>query len=222
MSEKRTKKPEFSEPIRCGHCMNYAPMKIGAIYSTVRSIYDDDLQASLTEGYIYKLLECPSCQNLTLTKDYINEAIPDEELSVTEFLFPVDDKFPEGMPIPIRIAYSAALKVKTIDANAFGVLIGRMLEMICEDRKAKGHTLNEKLSDLSSKGEIPVNLVGVANGLRNMRNIGAHAGLGELTEEEIPILNNLSKAIIEYVYSAPYLANLAQKRLMDLKKKKKR
>ena len=38
--------------------------------------------------------------------------------------------------------------------------------------------------------------------------------------EEIPILNALSKAILEYIYSAPYLATLAEKQLEKVKSKK--
>jgi hypothetical protein len=44
-----------------------------------------------------------------------------------------------------------------------------------------------------------------ARGLRQFRNVGAHAELGELTKEEAPILENLTRAILEYVSSAPLL-----------------
>jgi hypothetical protein len=107
---------------------------------------------------------------------------------------------------------------KLLDVNAYGVLIGRVLELICEDRNAGGTFLGERLADLAVKGEIPEKLVGVANSLRNLRNIGAHATLGELTPGEIPILDNLCRAILEYVYSAPYLVAQAEKRVEALKK----
>ncbi len=197
-------------------------MKKGATYSTVETCYEEENpNVHWDEGYIYKVLQCPSCSNLTLTEEYYSEAIPDEDLPAIKILYPTNDKLPIGMPEAISKAYEAALKVRSIDANAYGVLIGRMLEMVCEDRNAKGRDLNSKLADLATRGEIPNNLVGVADGLRNLRNVGAHAGLGELTLDEVPILGSLAKAIIEYVYSAPHLARMAQEKLDELKGKRK-
>ena len=109
--------------------------------------------------------------------------------------------------------------MRSIDPNAYAVLIGRVLELVCSDRKAKGNSLNNKLQDLADRQEIPEKLVGVADGLRNFRNVGAHPSLGELTESEIPILDDLSKAILEYVYTAPYLAAKAEQRFNELKQK---
>lgn len=220
--KKSIQKSEFSKPIKCGHCGNYAPMKRGANYSTIERVYDENIGVSYNEGYIYEILECPSCIKINLMSRYYNE-IEDREFPPSpEILYPSNDQIPIGLPISIEKAYEAALKVKQIDANAYGVLTGRLLEMICEDRNAKGKDLNSKLSDLSTKGEIPANLVGVANGLRNLRNVGAHAVLGELTPDEVPILNSLTKAILEYVYSAPHLANIAEEKLDKLKKKSKK
>lgn len=78
-----------------------------------------------------------------------------------------------------------------------------------------------KVKDLASKGDIPNNLVKVALGLKNFGNIGAHAGIGELSTKEIPIAEALCKAILEYIYSAPYLANLAEAKLKAIKTAKK-
>jgi hypothetical protein len=58
----------------------------------------------------------------------------------------------------------------------------------------------------------------VAAGLRKLRNIGAHADLGELTGAELPVLDDLTRAILEYVYSAPLLAREAEERFARLKK----
>ncbi len=217
----KAEKREFTEPMKCGHCLNYAPMIKGATYSTVAKMWDEDTNTTYEEGDIYQVLDCPSCNKVTLTKEYYNEMLDlSDYYSETEILFPINDKIPLGLPIKISKAYEASLKIKNIDANAYGVLVGRVLEMVCENRKATGKDLNSKLLDLASKGEIPNNLVGVANGLRNLRNVGAHAVLGELTEDEVPILGSLVNAILEYVYSAPYLAQIAQNKLDKLKKKK--
>jgi len=106
--------------------------------------------------------------------------------------------------------------VKPIDSNAFGVLIGRVIDLVCTDRNATGSTLNNKLEDLAKRGEIPQKLVGVASGLRKLRNVGAHAELGELTPEEVPIMEDLCRALLDYVYSAPFLAQKAQDKIDQL------
>lgn len=95
----------------------------------------------------------------------------------------------------------------------------RVLDFVCEDRQASGDTLDKKLKSLAGNGEIPSKLVDVAAGIRKLRNIGAHANLGELTEAELPVLGDLTRAILEYVYSAPSLAAEAEARLASLKSK---
>jgi hypothetical protein len=92
------------------------------------------------------------------------------------------------------------------------------LDLVCVDRKAEGNTLAKKLADLAHKGEIPTNLVGVSSGIRQFRNIGAHADLGSLTALESSLLDSLCRAILEYVYTAPYLAARAQIRFDKLTK----
>lgn len=222
MSQKTIiQKNEFTEPTKCGHCGNYAPMKIGADFSAIKQVYDEDINVSYREGCIYEILECPSCLKINLGARYFNQIENDAFPSSLEILYPLNDQIPVGLPESIEKVYMAAIKVSQIDANAYGVLSGRLLEMICEDRKANGKNLSSRLEDLSKKGEIPPNLLGVANGLRNLRNVGAHAVLGELTQDEVPIVNSLTKAILEYVYSAPRLAHIAEEKFNKLRKKKK-
>ncbi|GCC11084.1 hypothetical protein IPdc08_01131 [archaeon] len=56
----------------------------------------------------------------------------------------------------------------------------------------------------------------IAQSLRLFRNVWAHADLGELTENEIPFLDDLSRAILEYVYSGPKLVEKVQRRLDEI------
>ena len=76
------------------------------------------------------------------------------------------------------------------------------------------------MDDLSRKGEIPEKLVKVADNLRHLRNVGAHADLGELTQSDEPMLSSSFNAILEYVYSAPYFAQKAEDQLKKLKESK--
>ena len=210
-SEKRV-----SGVVQCGHCNNRAPMEIVATHSQVKDKFDPISKESWDLGDVYELLLCPSCNKVTLRKYFWHEMMEPDEVSI-RVLYPVD-KSPLGLPASIQEAYNDALQVRTVNANAYAVLIGRVLEMVCDDRNATGKELYAKLQDIAVKGEIPDKLVGTANSLRNLRNVGAHASLGKLTEAEIPILDDLCKAILEYVYSASFLAKQAEDRLDHLKK----
>ena len=89
-------------------------------------------------------------------------------------LYPLGKKVLRGLPTKIDAEYQAAQKVRNIDANAFGVLLGRVLDLVCEDRNAPGETLDQKLKTIAENNEIPLKLVAVAAGIQKLRNIGAH------------------------------------------------
>lgn len=194
-------------------------MKLIAKYEAVAPVYDEGGEIVCAEGPCYELLKCPACKEVELRTYYFHTSDNGErEYAV---LYPTTSKGPLGLPAKIQKEYDAARRVRSASANAYSVLMGRVLELVCEDRKAGGKDLYNKLTDLSGRGEIPSKLVAVADKLRIFRNVGAHAVLGELTEKEVPILDNLSRAILEYVYSAPYLAEQAKKALDKLHQRNK-
>jgi hypothetical protein len=89
--------------------------------------------------------------------------------------------------------------------------------MICLDKGAEGRSLFEQLKSLATMGVIPQQLIDIANGLRNFGNIGAHAGGVQLSVNEVPVIDALCRAILEYVYGAPHLVVLAQETLDRVK-----
>ena len=116
------------------------------------------------------------------------------------------------LPATLQQEFEAALRVRSASPNAYGVLLGRLLELVCDDRGAEKGKLSARLKDLSEQGEIPNKLVEMA-ALQELRNVGAHASVGELTTTEVPILDSLCRALLEYVYSAPHLLKQAADRL---------
>jgi hypothetical protein len=213
--------PKFTVPIKCGHCQNETPMEIVADYSGVRDYYDDDSDTSWEAGPVCELCKCPACNGVTLRQYDWHSGYMDGSDIEYQIVYPFSEKGPRGLPPKIDKSYRAAQKVRNIDANAYGVLLGRVLDLVCEDRQARGETLDQKLKSLADNGEIPEKLVNVATGIRRLRNVGAHADLGELTPAELPVLDNLTRAILEYVYSAPLLATEAAERFAELKTKAK-
>jgi hypothetical protein len=208
------KKKRFTTSIKCGHCHNSAPMEIVAEYSGVKDHYDG---GNIWEaGPFFEVCKCPACDGITLRRANWHEMMDPSEIEFI-ILYPSSEKALRGLPKKIEAGYQAAQKVRNVDPNAYGVLLGRVLDSVCEDRHAMGDTLDKRLKSLASNGEIPTKLVDVAAGIRRLRNVGAHADLGELTEAELPVLDDLTRAILEYVYSAPLLAEEAEKRFAKLK-----
>ena len=169
-----------------------------------------------TGGRAYELLSCAACNEVTLRETWLDF---DDVPVGSSVLFPTKREAPQALPEKISKAFDAAIRVRGIDANAFAVLLGRVLELVCLDRSAEGRDLADKLKSLSDKGEIPVKLVDVATSLRHFRNVGAHATLGELSLAETSIVDDLCRAVLEYVYSAPALVERAKKSLEKLKGK---
>jgi hypothetical protein len=214
-------KKKFTAKIKCGHCQNTAPMEVVAEHSGVQTETDGRSGAEWEAGPVWELCKCPACDLVTLRSFDWHSGYMDGTDIKFRTLYPAGDKELRGLPQKIDGGYRAAQKVRNIDANAYGVLLGRVLEMVCEDRQAKGDTLDQKLKSLADNGEIPEKLVKVATGIRKLRNVGAHAVLGELTPAELPVLDGLTRAILEYVYSAPLLATEAEQKFAELKAKGK-
>lgn len=208
---------EIEVKIRCGHCGNFAPMRGTLDRCGVVDQYNKDLKMIVEEGPVFELLHCPSCNGVVLREGYHADYYSEEDAAYRKVIYPPTDRTPSGLPRGVGNAYEAAVRVRTVDANAYAVLLGRVLDKVCEDRKADGQTLFNKLQNLAERGEIPGNLAEMAQSLRQLRNVGAHADLGELTAEEIPFLDDLCRAILEYVYSAPTLIAKAQATLEKLR-----
>ncbi|HZR17350.1 MAG TPA: DUF4145 domain-containing protein [Verrucomicrobiae bacterium] len=214
------KSAKFSESRQCGHCGNYSTMKIVAEFRDVTHPHPDD-EYPFSEGKVYRLLQCPAhgCKNVELESYSYSDAVdfgerPDFDY---ETLFPVAPQIPPGLPRKVQDEYEAALKEKRRSPNAYGVLLGRVLERVCDDKGATGKMLGQKLDSLSEVKDFPLHL---AFPLNEFRVIAAHAALGKLTAKEVPIIENLIRAILESLYSAPYLVRQAQKAIKKIKKDK--
>lgn len=205
----------YSEPIVCGHCFNVAPME--QLYHHWEHMNGEPPYE--TEK-CHEILICPSCRKMVIRNYIWTEVYSDPTDVEYEYVYPLLPQIPVGLPSHISKQLVDAIRIKNRDSNAYGVLIGRVIELTCKDKGAMGRFLHNKLEDLSKKGEIPERLFKIAKNLKDIRNIGAHPDLGELTQEEVPIIENLCRALFEYVYSAPYLAMKAEENLAEIKNRK--
>jgi hypothetical protein len=214
---RQVERPEqrYRQNIKCQNCHNTVTMPIIASHSQVQDHSNDDGTVEWSEGNVYEILACPACDGVTFQRGYFHDQFPEEWQPVV--LYPTEAKRVEGLPAVIERAYAAALAVKGIEAHAFAVLVRRILEMICLEKGAQGRSLFEQLKFLAQTGVIPEQLIDIANGLRNFGNIGAHAAGVQLSENEVPVIDALCRAILENVYGAPHLVGLAQQTLDRVK-----
>jgi hypothetical protein len=211
---------EFAGQVECPFCKNEVPMEIVSRYSQAQTHYRQGPDntwtnaepASWDEGYVYELLKCPACFNVALRRYYFHEPTWPEGAEL-ETLYPTRPRAPDGLPDHIAEAYRVAENLRRVDPNAFANQVGRLLDLVCQDRGANGKDLYSKLENLASRGELPDRLVEVAKNARRLRNVAAHPELGELSWSDVPLQYRLCLAILEYVYTAPYLVTMAEQRL---------
>jgi hypothetical protein len=170
--------------------------------------YWDYGEAPFRSGWIYSFLKCPNCRKPNLLRNWVESCV-DSASFEDEHLYPKAAVVAAGLPPEVEREYQAAQKVKGVSPNAYAVLLGRLLELVCTDRGATKGDLNRRLAELASRGEIPERVVEMANALRELRHAGAHAWVGELTFEDVPVLESIAQAILEYVYAGPALLNEA-------------
>lgn len=108
-----------------------------------------------------------------------------------------------ALPDKVRKRLDAALKVKRIDPASYAVAIRRMLETVANTEQATGRDLFHKLDDLASKGRIPGALAEIGHQLRELGKFGAHDEEVEVEEADVPLIEDLAEAILEYLYRAP-------------------
>lgn len=123
----------FSVNVICGHCANRAPMEIIYRRSQLKDYRDSHGGLEWEEGYVYELLLCPACSGITLRRHYWHDFREPDQI-MEEVLFPTETDLPPGLPKNIKREYLAALQVRNVSPNSYGVLLGRLLEMVCEDR----------------------------------------------------------------------------------------
>lgn len=153
----------------------------------------------------WKTYFCPVCSKVTLEQE-------------TEVCYEVDEKgntvpsytvlYPSvttdsKTPVNVRKAFEAALKVKNIDGAICLLSLRRTLEMICKDKGAKKGTLFVKLQQLARTGVLPPILDQMAEVLKNLGNMAAHADNKEFSTELVSSMVEFTETILDYVYVLP-------------------
>lgn len=128
--------------------------------------------------HIWHLYRCQTCGKVVLIHEFGDS---EDELEfedgeggveilhegLTETLYPPKRKVFRHVPADVAESYDVATKLLRIEPVACAVFVGRILEFLCKDRKAKGRSLDQLLKDLAVKGEMPKSFLEMALSLKD-------------------------------------------------------
>lgn len=203
-------KKQWEQTIPCPHCGNKTPQVVKYETTSTEKVSTRRGHIFLID-YYYFLVQCKTCNGISLYGSS-EDVIDPYDLEDAHCLYPKIKTMSSNIPDVIRRSYNEAKKVEKISPTAYVILIGKSLECLCEDKKAEGSNLKNKLDDLAKKGVIPKTLLKMGHSVRLLRNIGAHPSDYDIKPEEVKIISDFFDAVIEYVYVAPEkIKNLEEK-----------
>jgi hypothetical protein len=191
-------------------------MIIGADFKDEKTDFVDGY-GEYVYGKWYETLKCQSCEQVELRYfEYDPDSLSGPEPITYFSLYPLQPEIPEGLPPKVKKEYQLALKARHGDSNGYGVWLGRVLEAVCQDKKAKGRMIGQQLQDLANRNVLPKEILAYASKLNSLRIAGAHFNVGKLSKKDIPIMERLTRTILEYVYTAPHIMKQAEKAVKKL------
>jgi hypothetical protein len=184
----------------CPHCCSRTPQRLIHTQQYRDLQYGDGGAVSeCADIYSYFVVECGGCGQILLYHDTSNTTVSAFVNCV--MLFPADGSLHESIPARIRLIYSEGFRIRIVSPNLYAVQIRKALEVVAEDRASKGGTLEHKLRDLATRGELPPVLAAASDVLRVLGNIGAHDDA--LRPEQVIMIDEFFRAVVGYLYVAP-------------------
>lgn len=199
----------------CRHCLEERDLEIIGRINDFKTVENKKI-GSYEQGNLYQLLECTTCEGLVFRKTFFikprDEGKTKDQIT-WDVIYPEEKSLFSRLPKSVKNEYLSARRVKNVDSNAYGAMLGRVLEAVCEDQGTTKAHLSKKLEELVNEDLVPEEIHKLAERLKELRNVGAHVDVGNLTEDEIPILEKITEAILEHLYSIPSLIKEADERL---------
>jgi len=157
------------------------------------------------EQFKVSFMECPVCKNEILASqqlEIINEK-GDCEWDTPYRCWPKPNKYYDyNLPVVIRESLQEAEKCYSAGAYiACAVMCGRALEGICANNNTKNRNLASGFKELLEKEIIDKKIYEWAEMLRQLRNIGAHAGNKTIHKEDAKDQLDFTEAIINHIFT---------------------
>ena len=188
----------MAEP--CGHCGFKGPLDHKGEVAIKRGTDETRDGTDYEWGKFATVFVCPVCEELTLGTYWWIDLLGEPE--DYRRVYP-SERDNTALPDKVRERLETALKVKRIDPASYAVAIRRMLETVTNTEGAAGRDLFHKLDDLARQGRIPQPLAEIGHELRNLGKFGAHDEEIEVEQADVPMIEDLAEAILEYLYRAP-------------------
>lgn len=148
----------------------------------------------------YTLAKCEKCDepNLFIREDFGHGFEEDLHFRV----YPKNERSLNFLlPEIIQSAYDDAVKCENYKIwTPAVVMVGRALEAACEEAVPGSMTINERLKKMLANGIISQELFNWANELRVLRNLGAHATLEKIDQQDAAESIDFLQAILETLY----------------------
>ena len=163
----------------------------------VRSVHESHGE-DLREEFTY--LVCARCQRpMVLTRNDYGGGFEEDEYyrAYPALQRQISFALPEG----VRRAYDEAVKTEQAKAwMATAVMAGQALEAVCKDYDSTIRTISDGLRKLLAAGVISQELFEWGNGLRVVRNRGAHATSRPVNADDARFALDFLQALLEIVY----------------------
>jgi hypothetical protein len=109
-----------------------------------------------------------------------------------------------NLPLPIKISLVEAISCHAAGCHrAAALMVRRVLEELCQDKKAQGRNLMEKVKSLQQVAILPPALLAAADELRLLGNDAAHVEAktyDAIESEEIEVALELTKELLKAAY----------------------
>lgn len=185
--------------LECPHCNNRS--KFYTKYNITVHVGDH------TYGFqtdFHYLCQCEFCQDVLYVKCWKVDIDPDWHLQY-EAHYPMGSHLGgEGIPPLIYAAAYEASKCLNVSAYlATAVMCRRTIESIVKDQGATGSNLAAAIKTLVDQNSLPASMGDLADLVRIVGNIGAHASHEEVTQEQAQSMFNLTRALVDALYVTP-------------------
>ena len=189
---------EGADPILyCPHCGDTAPqaLKFRHEYHQTNTHRLGASDKDTIVECLYEVRICATCHDLVLYHE--------SDISPVRIAYPVAHALDRSVPPHIRQVYEEAARARRASPSTYALLLRRAIEAICDDRGIAHGSLQQRLAKLADKGEIPPVLAEPTAMLRTTANAGAHARKEKITVPLTRGMDELFRALVEYVYVGP-------------------
>lgn len=190
----------------CPHCCNTAPQLLVHHQYHLEKAYATSDGAESEYPWSTFVAVCETCLHVLVYDNTGNQWEP-EQFHLSDLVYPKSSYLHYCVPPLIKNAYNEAHRIKVIAPSAFAVQIRRALEAICDEQGANRGNLQSRLGALSDAGKLPPILSDAGDLLRLLGNIGAHGISETIHPLQANSLDEFFRAIVEYIYIAPYRLN---------------